>query len=130
MKPYFDMGLRQLAHTSGYPVAAIQSCSQFKRTHHFLMEAWQAFYQVMVQRFLEYDTESGNYTHTLTDIVQDCVLYIKTDVTNFRTKLIKLRQRIQEASYSKTFQSFLCMMEEKDLNWKFWKQFVFVDALA
>ena len=60
MKPYFDMGLRQLAHTSGYPVGAIQSCSQFKRTHHFLMEAWQAFYQVMMQRFLEYDTKSGN----------------------------------------------------------------------
>ena len=71
--PYFDMGLRQLAHTSGYPVAAIQSCSQFKRTHHFLMEAWQAFYQVMVQRFLEYDTESGNYTHTLT--ARLCTLY-------------------------------------------------------
>ena len=97
MKPYFDMGLRQLAHTSGYTVAAIQSCSQFKPTHHFLMEAWQAFYQVMVQRFLEYDTKSGNYTHTLTDIVQDGVLYIKTNVTNFRTKLIQVRQGIQEA---------------------------------
>ena len=59
MKPYFDIGLRQLAHTSGYPVAAIQSYSQFKRTHHFLMKAWQTFYQVMLQRFLEYDTESG-----------------------------------------------------------------------
>ena len=73
MKPYFDMGLRQLAHTSGYLAAAIQSCSQFKRTHHFLMEAWQAFYQIMVQRFLEYDTKSGNYTHTLTAIL--CTLY-------------------------------------------------------
>ena len=58
--------------------------------------------------------------------MQDCVLYIKTNVTNFRTKLNQLRQRIQEASYSKKFQTFLCMMEEKDLNWKFWKQFVFV----
>ena len=62
--------------------------------------------------------------------MQDCVLYIKTNVTNFRTKLNQLRQRIQEASYSKKFQTFLSMMEEKDLNWKFWKQFVFVDALA
>ena len=62
--------------------------------------------------------------------MQDRVLYIKTNVTNFRTKLIQLRQRIEEASYSKKFQTFLCMMEEKDLNWKFWKQFVFVDALA
>ena len=32
MKPYFDMGLRELARAAGYPVAAMQSCSQFKRT--------------------------------------------------------------------------------------------------
>ena len=62
--------------------------------------------------------------------MQDCVPYIKSNVTNFRTKFIQLRQRIQEASYSKKFQTFLCMMEEKDLNWKCWKQFVFVDALS
>ena len=62
--------------------------------------------------------------------MQDCILHIKTNVTNFQTKLIQLRRRIQEASYSKKFQYFLCMMEEKDPNWKFWKQFVFVDALA
>ena len=51
-KPYFDMGLKELAHVAGYHVAAIQSCSQFKRTHHFLMEVWQALYQVMVHRFI------------------------------------------------------------------------------
>jgi hypothetical protein len=55
IKPYFDMGLKELAHVSGYPVAAIQACSQFKHTHHFLIEAWQALYQilVMLQRYIE-----------------------------------------------------------------------------
>ena len=42
MKPYFDAGLRELARAAGYPVAAIQSCSQFKRTHNFIIEVWQA----------------------------------------------------------------------------------------
>ena len=32
IKPYFDAGLKQLACVAGYPVAAIQYCSQFKRT--------------------------------------------------------------------------------------------------
>ena len=51
IKPYFDMGLKELARVSGYPVAAIQACSQFKRTHHFLIEAWQALYLVMLQHY-------------------------------------------------------------------------------
>ena len=33
MKPYFDAALKSLAQAAGYPLAAIQSCGQFKRTH-------------------------------------------------------------------------------------------------
>ena len=33
LKPYFDAGLKELAKTVGYPMAQIQACSQFKRTH-------------------------------------------------------------------------------------------------
>ena len=33
MKPYFDMGPKEMAQVSGYPIGAIQACSQFKRTH-------------------------------------------------------------------------------------------------
>lgn len=53
MKPYFDAGLKSLAEAAGYPVAAIRSCSQFKRTHHFILEAWEALYQVMLAKFLK-----------------------------------------------------------------------------
>ena len=66
MKPYFDAGLKELVRVSGYPIAAIQTCSKFKRTHHFIVEAWEAMYQVMVTNFLEY-CENGNYP-TITTI--------------------------------------------------------------
>ena len=59
MKCYFDTGLKELAQCSGYPVAAIQSCSQFKRTHHFLTEVWEALYRVILDKFLE-DTTCSN----------------------------------------------------------------------
>ena len=36
MKPYFDAGIKELAKVGGYPTAAIQACSQFKRTHYSL----------------------------------------------------------------------------------------------
>lgn len=47
MKPYFDAGLKALAEACGYPPAAIKKCSQFKRTHYFIMEAWEAIYRTM-----------------------------------------------------------------------------------
>ena len=53
MKPYFDAGLKSLAEASGYPTAAIQNCTQFKRTHYFIMESWEAIYRSMVDTFIE-----------------------------------------------------------------------------
>ena len=48
IKPYFDAGLKTLAEACGYPIAAIQNCTQFKRTHHFIMESWEALYRAML----------------------------------------------------------------------------------
>lgn len=53
MKPYFDAGLKSLAQAAGYPLAAIQSCGQFKRTHNFLLEAWESVYRAMLALFME-----------------------------------------------------------------------------
>ena len=47
MKPYCDAGLKELAWAAGYPLAAIHSCSPFKRTHQFIVELWEALYRVM-----------------------------------------------------------------------------------
>ena len=44
MKPYFDAGLKSLAEASGYPSVAIRNCTQFKRTHFFILESWEAIY--------------------------------------------------------------------------------------
>ena len=35
IKPYLDAGVKELAKVTGYPIAAIMSCGQFKRTHYF-----------------------------------------------------------------------------------------------
>ena len=44
MKPYYDAGLKALAGAAGYPLVAIQSCSQFKRSHNFILETWEAMH--------------------------------------------------------------------------------------
>ena len=53
MKPYFDAGLKTLAEDCGYPTAAIQNTSQFKRTHYFITESWEAIYRSMLEKFLQ-----------------------------------------------------------------------------
>ena len=54
MKPFFEAGLKDLATASGYPALSIQSCSNFQRTHHFLMETWEGLYRHMLKQFQEY----------------------------------------------------------------------------
>ena len=53
MEPYFDAGLKALAKAAGYPPAAIQSSSQFQRSHDFMLEAWEAMYTVILHHYLE-----------------------------------------------------------------------------
>ena len=133
IKPYFDAGLKQLACVAGYPVAAIQYCSQFKRTHRFLMEVWQALYQVMVERYMY--VESSAETHCtglpLTDIVSRAACQAsQCESTTFADKLARLQENIRQSGYHSKFSSFLNTMSSKDTNWKFWVQFVFKDAMA
>ena len=59
MKPYFDAGLKQLAKKAGYPTATIQACSQFKRTHCFIIEEWEAIFLAMFHMYLENAQHAG-----------------------------------------------------------------------
>ena len=61
MKPYYESGLKALAKASGYLLPAIHSCSQFKRTHNFLLGAWEAVYRVMI---LKFEQEYPSCLHT------------------------------------------------------------------
>lgn len=93
------MGLKELAHVAGYSVAAIQSCGQFKRTHHFLMEVWQAVFQVMIQCFIKANEESCNTSQHLTDVVGSALLHVKSSRTEVVARLAQLQQNIQQSKY-------------------------------
>lgn len=45
-----------LPQAAGYPVASIQSCSQFQRTHRFILETWEAMYRIMVLKHIEHNS--------------------------------------------------------------------------
>ena len=50
-KNLFDAGLSDLAKSSGYLPNSVGS--NFKRTHHFLLEAWESLYRHFLTIFLK-----------------------------------------------------------------------------
>ena len=126
MKPYFDTGLKHLAIAAGYPPQQIKTCSQFKRTHSFILEVWEAVYRSMITIY----TESR---------------HSQTDKINLQDELIKLlstkeceheRQRLNKQTISlcetqqEDFAKFVQQMAKTDDTWKFWANFVFMDVMA
>jgi hypothetical protein len=62
IKPYFDAGLKELAKVAGYLIAAIKSCGQFKRTHHFIMETWEAVIEHILWKRTQFRSTPGHYS--------------------------------------------------------------------
>ena len=54
MKVYYDAGIKELAESAGHrgeTLTSIHRCSSFKRTHTFLLQAWEALYRHMFMMF-------------------------------------------------------------------------------
>ena len=124
MKPYYDAGLSTLAQAAGYPLPAIQSCSQFKRTHHFLLEAWEAIYRVMLLKY-----EQENTSCLLTDISREIQSMPTENFPSvFNHYLLSNGEMLQK--YFENFRLFIQKMARIDDTWRFWVQFVFEDAMG
>ncbi len=55
MKVYYHAGLNVMAEAAGYrgeTISALQKCSNFKRTHQFLLQSWEALCRHMFSSFL------------------------------------------------------------------------------
>ncbi len=82
MKPYYDAGLKALAKAAGYPLAAIKSCSQSKRTHKFLLEVWEAVYRVMLTTFLSNTPDHQTNVKSITERITQDILSLRHIPTN------------------------------------------------
>ena len=61
MKVYYHAGLRDLAEAAGYrgeTVLSLPKCSNFKRTHRFIFQVWEAIYRHMSSCFLSNHREN------------------------------------------------------------------------
>lgn len=133
MKPYFDAGLKSLAKAAGYPVDSIHSCGQFKRTHNFLLEAWEALYRAMLALFLESHYPTATCPITSQQLQEQILLSLQSlPSTNFTKSFNDRLEHLSTVLENRRdgFLSFLTVQAERDKTWEFWSQFVFVDAMA
>jgi hypothetical protein len=128
MKAYFDGGLKSLAKLVGYPVASIQACSQFARTHQFILEVWEAMYQAMVSAFITSQTCTVTDMPTLLCHAFDNLSERDDTFSVAFNKMLLQLSDITTATYAE-FKKFVALMANDDDIWRYWIQFVFEDAL-
>ena len=123
MKIYYHAGLLELAKASGYrgeTLTSLQKCTNFKRTHHFLFQVWQAIYRTMIIAFTNSHPES---LHHLIEGLSSTTLTPEN--------MLKIVENILATSKQcDEFHSFVNKQSDNDSTWKFWAQFVFEDCMA
>ena len=128
MKIYYSAGLRELAQASGHrgqTLTSLESCSNFKRTHQFLLQAWEGLYREMINAFLA-ETDQHSTVEAAKCILSSATEQISSPV-HVMQRTVEL---IQDGKVLDKFREFVDEKAASDDTLKFWRQFVFVDCYS
>ena len=128
MKIYYYTGLKQIAQRSGYrgeTLTSLEKCSNFKRTHNFLLQVWQSMYREMLRAFWNYSNQEG----TIMPDLHNVSLTTTTDPMVVLCVPEMIHEGSEAVEYKK-FREFVSFMTGKDDLWKLWESFTFKDCLA
>ncbi|CAG2218428.1 unnamed protein product [Mytilus edulis] len=124
MKLYLDAGLKELIELfhHGAVGASVMQATNFDKTHHFLMQVWEAFYLQQISAILKYaeendlnDQSEENYIKKVSFILQNQEL----------SQDEKIQQHLALMShFSLQFKNLCCRLSEQNENWKFWHDFI------
>ena len=102
-------GLKEIAEASGFKgetLTSLKKYSNFKRTHNFLLQVWQAIFRSM--------------THCIEQTTFDEEVTIRNVLNSIKPLAV-----LQEE-----FVKYLTAMASADNTWSFWKGFVFSDCFS
>ena len=127
MKEYYSAGLREMAKNSGYhgtTLKSLEHCSNFKRTHYFLLQTWEALYREMWHAYVL------NNESTITEDAT-CILLTGIQTKNTPKNMMeRICELVKDSNSEEDFKRFVKRMSENDKTWKFWAQFVFTDCFC
>jgi len=116
MKVYYSAGLKELAAASGFrgeTLKKLASCSNFKRTHRFLQQAWEAIYQQMLCSYMQEQSESDAMNQ------QICAVILKAN-NHPSGVLSKVKQLLSKLICEQNFYDFVQKKLEADETGRYW----------
>ena len=127
-KVYFDGGLLDLAKSCGYQPNSIGT--NFKRTHHFIVETWESLFRYFLSSFMSGSDQSSFDPQLITMWLES--IPESPDQQSASRNLKEFLNDVSEKfpNFSESFVSFMDKNADKNKTWKLWKQYVFEDGLA
>ena len=141
MKVYGDAGLVQLGKVAGYrgeTLTSLVNCSNFRRTHAFLLQSFEAFYCFFLSLYLSTCNSSTvdeiNYEEKITSLILELITQFSSicgddDVDRFRQTCNNLFTGELSSSYVDFLSCMEALSQQQDTI-NFWFQFVFYDCFA
>lgn len=124
MKLYYAAGLKEMAQASGFrgeTLTALEKCSNFKRTHNFLKQAWETVYSNMLEAFLESEVPRSDLS-IISEKMSQCTS------NSPRSNIQKVQAALMKLNLKKKFDKFIAKQSALDNTWKLWSNFVFRDC--
>ena len=121
-KIYFDAGLKQIALACGYraeTLTSLQNSSHFKRSHYFLLQAWEATYCLMVDTFL---ASNQHMLRTVRELQQ------LRKTSGWQQAFKEGKDRVDKIE--EEFMTFVQSKGKTDPNWEFWADFVTTNCFS
>lgn len=128
MKPFFEAGLKDLAAATGYPVISLQHCTNFTRTHRFLMEAWEAIFRHMVDNFILGYKRKVDINHVIHSTLKE-LDKPEYDELALYSIVRSMEEMTTEMQFGEEFREYVEVMSANDNTWQFWSRFVFEDCM-
>ena len=126
MKVYYSAGLQEIAKNTGYhgkTLSSLESCTNFKRTHNFLLQVWEALYRELMRAFF--------VRHQNQNLIVQCILSAAVAENKPSNEVLQRTLALLEDTESfSEFHQFITQQSDIDDTWKFWTQFVFLDCFA
>ena len=138
MKPYADAGLVTLAKVAGHRAETLTSliqASNFRRTHEFLLQSFDAFYRYFLSLYTSQLTGSDEIEKQIREIMSSLIqkfLSIKSeaDLQLFQDTCTSVIESEQIPFEYSGFVGFMETLAKTNPTIRFWYQFISVDCFA
>ena len=127
MKQYYHVGLKDIASNSGFraeTLSSLERCSNFKRTHNFLLQAWESLFLEMVESFINENTSLAT-----TQVKEQIKVMFEANNDEPIQYLLNVQSILNE-DVLVVFHHFIKNQASIDDTWKIWMHFVFEDFFS